>query len=353
MKNSITFSVFADFHYKKDMYIPSVGDMREIFRRAKRDGAELVLHLGDMCNDYNGSPELMSAYLENDAGLEVFGAFGNHELESATNSMSTTTKRLTNSHASAVFGTEDGKVGDGSVAYYYVDKDLFRFIFTDTNYSVNPESGEFEHNKEASWGAPGGNKREGSLGEDQLRWLESVLLKSADDGKRCIVLSHASFSGIWQSSPDAERVRELFRKANKARKRTVVLAMNGHLHTNNSAVVEDVAYVDINAVRIGWWQSEKFYPYEERNSDSPEFTYEFTNYDAEGNPTETYSRPLSSIRMGAQTLFYSEPLSATVTVTEDGGVTVKGMRTKWMYGKFPPVERDTSSLLEICDFKRE
>ena len=43
--------------------------------------------------------------------------------------------------------------------------------------------------------------------------------------------------------------------------------------------------------------------------------------------------PLSELMMGAQTLFFAEPLSAIVTVTSDGKITVKGSKTEWSYGK--------------------
>ena len=352
MKSSVTFTVFADFHYKKGMYVSGVADMEEIFRRAKKDGAELVIHLGDMCNDYRGSPELVSAYLDNSEGLDVFGTFGNHELETAGNTMRYVTEKLTNTPKKAVFGTPDGTLGDGSTAYYYTDRDNFRFIFLDTNYSVNPETDEYEHNKNASWGAPSGNTRIDSLGDEQLLWLESLLLRSAAEEKICIVLSHSSFCGEWKSSPDAERVRELFTKANLARRGTVALAMNGHLHTNHSAVVDDVAYLDINTVRCGLWRAAKFHPYAEENPEDPKFTYEFTDYDENGNPTRTYQRPLSTLKMGAQTLFFANPLCATVTVTANAGVTVCGSKTEWMYGIAPESEGGTPPLTLISDFKK-
>ena len=116
----VKFTAFADFHYKKGMYIPSVKDMDNILDRAKADNADLVIHLGDMCNDYIGSKELVNAYLDNKYGFAVYGLYGNHELESENNSMPVVTPMLTNREV--VWGTADGKIGDGSIAYYYFDK---------------------------------------------------------------------------------------------------------------------------------------------------------------------------------------------------------------------------------------
>ena len=63
------------------MYISSVADLKQIFAKAAENNAEMVLHLGDMCNDYPRSAEATSAYLYNEQGLEVYGVYGNHELE--------------------------------------------------------------------------------------------------------------------------------------------------------------------------------------------------------------------------------------------------------------------------------
>ena len=52
--SSIKFTLFADLHYKKGMYIASVADIEQIISSAKANGSSFVLHAGDMCNDYEG-----------------------------------------------------------------------------------------------------------------------------------------------------------------------------------------------------------------------------------------------------------------------------------------------------------
>ena len=343
MRKSITFSLFADLHYKKGMYVSCVEDLQKIFKRSEQDGAELVLHLGDMCNDYLHSPEIVNAYLYNTEGLEVYGIYGNHELETEGNTMSNVTPCLTNMADKVVWGTEDSKINDGDIAYYYFDKGCFRFICLDSNYSQNPFSGEYEHNLPASWGSPSGNILPESLGERQIEWLRDVLHSAANQGKHCIILSHSSFSGLWQKCDDAEAVRGLFKEANELRKGTVLLAVNGHLHTDHYAIIDDVLYLDINTVRNGLWVAKPFDPYAEKDMNEPQYTFTYTEYDASGEAIASYERPLSSLRMGAQTLFYAEPLSATVTLYEDGGITVKGSASEWMYG----IEPDPSLALEL------
>lgn len=118
------FVVFADFHYKKGMYAPTVGrDLMPIIERARSSGADMIIHAGDLCNDYLGSPELFDALLRNRYDIPVFGAYGNHELEGAGNTMEVVTPRLMN--RPVVFGTPDGKFSP-DVGYYHVDIDGYR-----------------------------------------------------------------------------------------------------------------------------------------------------------------------------------------------------------------------------------
>ena len=327
--SEVKFTVFADFHYKKKMYATAVGDLEMIYRRAEEENVDLIVHEGDFCNNYGGSLELLS--LLRSCPKPYFGVYGNHELETAGNTMNTVTPYITNRPEKTVWGTDDGRIGDGTVAYYYYDIYDFRFIFLDTNYSLTPD-GEFEHNREGSWTKPKENSRLESLGDRQLLWLENTLTDAANKGKHCIVNSHSTFSGIWKSAPDHKTVRNLFAMANSIRKGTVIMAINGHYHSNRAATVENVFYLDLNTVVNGWWQSEKFFPYAETDESSPKYTFDYTDYDENGNAIDTVKMPLSSLIMGAQTLFFEEPLSATVTVTSEGRITVKGTKTHWRYG---------------------
>ncbi len=44
------------------------------------------------------------------------------------------------------------------------------------------------------------------------------------------------------------------------------------------------------------------------------------------------------LRMGTNTWFFTDPLSAIITIEDDGTVTVDGMETSWAYGVEPPKE---------------
>ena len=327
---SLTFAVFSDFHYKKGMYASRVQDLEPIFERAANAKASFIIHAGDFCNDYKGSPELTNAYLKNPRQMAVYGVYGNHELEARDNSMQIVTPSLTNKADDIVWGTPDGKMGDGSIAHYYFEANGFRIICLDSNYSWKPDAEAWEHNPTASHCPRKGNTYVNSLGPDQLAWLERVLMDAAQKGIPCIVFSHAGFAGKWYSSPDAHKVRDIYAKANALRSGTVLLSVNGHLHTNHAAIIDGVLFWDVNTVFNGDWrggQTEHHY--------ADGMTYDFTDYDADGNPISTVKRNLSELTQAKNTWFFTDPLSAIVTIDSLGTIRIDGAETTWRYGVIP------------------
>lgn len=332
------FLAFADLHYKKGMYAASVQMLEKILARAAGEQVDFVIHLGDFCNDYKGSPEIVRAYLDNPHGLPVYGVYGNHELESAGNSVELVTPLLTNQPVQ--FGSPDG-------GYWYADRGNFRLIGLDTNYSLSPE-GIWEHNRTASYTSPKGNAKTDSIGPEQLTWLRAVLADAAEGGRRVITFSHASFSGIWQSSPDAEAVREIFAEVNESHPGTVMLSVNGHYHTDHFAWRDGVAYWDVNTVQNGFWAHRDTHHYADTH------IYEFIDYDENGHPKgEAQNVPLNTLRQGQNTWFFTEPLSAVVTVEKDGTFRIDGSETEWMHGVLPDKPGDgTKNRIESREGKR-
>lgn len=319
-EKKLRIAVFADLHYKKGMYIASVQDLKDILARANESGVDFIIHAGDMSNDYSRSRELTDAYLKNPYGLAVYGVYGNHELESKDNSMQVVTPLLTNREV--VWGTADGRIGDGSIAYYYTDIQGFRIVGLDTNYSWNPEAEEWQHNQTRSWCEPAGNTASNSLGTVQLEWLEGVLNDAAEQGISCLLFSHRGFSGVWKSSPDTDAVQELIRHANAKRQGTVLMSISGDLHSDHQKLIEDVVHFDVNTVRNGVWRGTPLEHYDRQ-------TYRFTAYDAEGNEIESYDRPISETSMAKHTWYFADPLSAIVDVCTNGEISIEGMESSW------------------------
>lgn len=312
----------------------SIEDLNRIFERANENKADFVLHLGDLSNDYVGSPELLNAYLNNSHGFDVYGVYGNHELESENNSMQAVTPKLTNRSSEVVWGTANGKIGDGSVGYYYFDREDLRVVCTDTQYSYMEDIAEWVHNPTNSWGEPGilGS----SLGPEQLLWLEEVLTDAADKGRKCIVLSHTAFNGDWAgASSDADAVAAIFAKVNAIRDGTVMMAINGHYHTNRIQSKDNICYFDVNTVRNGYWMKDGTPHYTETQ------TFHYVSYDEEGSPDDSGERALNTLWQASNTWFFKDPLSAIVTISLDTGeIEIKGMKTSWIYDVAPDVNNE-------------
>lgn len=328
----LIFTLFADMHYKKGMYLPSVQDMEKILDRAHENNSDFVIHVGDLCNDYLGSPELVNAYLHNRYGLLACGVYGNHELETKGNTMAVVTPLLCSLPEKAVFGTADGRISP-EIGYYYFDIKGFRMICLDTNYSYNEALGVYEHNKEGSWGSPKENTLEDSLGPQQLSWLETVLTKSAEEGVSCVLFSHASFVEDWEHSPEWETVGTLIKKANDRKKRTVVMVVNGHYHEDACKVLDNVLYLNTNVVRNGFWGVS----HEQHYLDGQ--TFLFTDYDKSGRETRTYEKNINELSQAQNTYFFADPLSAVVKLSPDGGIKIEGAKTKWLYDVKPDADR--------------
>ena len=221
---------------------------------------------------------------------------------------------------------------DQDVGYWHTDIKSYRLIGLDTNYSFCEASQQWEHNREASWGAPYGNSKEHSLSPRQLDWLSSVLSDAAALDKKLLVFSHAALSELWHSSPDTPAVQNLFQK----HKGTVMMALNGHLHTNHFAVIHNIAYFDVNTVYNGYWAPCNEEHYNENH------TFSFSNYDSEKNLTGTQTLPLTGLSQSKNTWFFENPLSAVVTISDDGDITIEGSKTNWLHNVMPPIPPSTA-----------
>ncbi len=323
-KNSkkTTFTVFSDFHYIEGMYISSIADMNEIFDRAYENGSSFVLSAGDMCNDIKGSPELINALLNNKYGLTAANVYGNHELE-GPNSMEIVTPTLTNAQ-NVVWGTANGSY-DSSIGYYYFEKDGFRIICTDTNYSWDPTNQIWEHNTTWSYGPPSGNTNINALGPVQLAWLQSVLDDAVEKDIPCIVMSHASLNTGWgEQSYDAATTQKMFEEANKANPNTVMMHISGHSHDDRIENINGIVYMRCNTTRNGYWKAAGTDHYTEED------TFMKETYDENGNFLGYVETPIGSLNGGKNTHFFKDPVSAVVTIDECGIITIDGSTTTWL-----------------------
>lgn len=322
----LKFLVLADLHYFKDVYHAPVESLEKIMARADEAEVDFVVHLGDFSNHYVDSPEIVRPFTENPYGLPVYGVYGNHELEKSGD-IAFVNAALTNQPVT--FGREEDV---GETGYWYHDVKGYRLVGLDTNYMYHEGEDRWYHNSAETWPFVPGTKLPLSLGRAQLAWLRETLRDASEKGLPVIVFTHVDFTGQWHSSPDAEKVREIFAEFPG----TVKMAINGHHHTDRFMILDGIAYFDVNAVHNGYWWPHKEHHY------TTEQTYVYTRYD-HGLRLETYARPLTELRQAKNTWFFTEPTSAVVTLTERGTETdieIEGCETAWMYGVLPPTDSD-------------
>lgn len=339
MSQSVKFSVFADFHYMKQCYPVTQEHLDKVLRRAVDNKVDFVVQLGDFCNDFIAAPEITRYYTENPYDLPAYGVYGGHDLEYVEHSgkdlpRDNTMARVTpflNSDDDVVWGTEDGSIGDGSIGYYYFDCGGFRFVAVDSQYSQNPETGVWMKN--VTYYPEKGQIRTDRLGDKQLAWLETVLTDAANKGIPCIIFAH---SPAWHGYGTEPEAAEIFARVNGIRKGTVMACFNGHLHTNRPVKkVDNILYIDVNATINAWWMGGKAKPHY-----TEEHTYTYTEHDENGMVVSRRERPFVELWQGQYTWFVKDPLSAIVTVTTDGRVTVEGCESEWEYGIAPETPED-------------
>lgn len=322
----LRFTVFSDFHYQNEMNGVKVEDLEKILERAENTNSDFVIHCGDFCQAGIESNQIFKAYLENEQGLKVYGVYGNHELEGSL--MPFTTPRLTNDRE-VIWGTEDGKIGNGYIGHYYFDINGYRIVCTNTNYSYNEAEDIWEHNKRFSWGPPSENVLYNALSPNQLEWLEDVLNDAADKDLKCIIFSHSTFSPLWRSDcSDAQKVRDIFARVNAKKPKTVIAALNGHYHTNHMGMVDGIFYFDVNSNR-GHWQPNKIRHLDESH------TFEYTEYNCFGEKVRSYQKQHLDYYMADNGWFFADKdLSAVVTIDGDE-IMVDGFESEWYEGIVP------------------
>jgi len=99
-------------------------------------------------------------------------------------------------------------------------------------------------------------------------------------------------------------------------------------------VIQNIAYWDVNAAHNGGWRPRKEPHY------APHMTYAYQDY-ADGQKVgDVQQLPINTMTQANNTWFFKDPLSAIVTVTEDGYLKIEGAKTQWLYGIEPDYEED-------------
>ncbi len=273
----VTCCVFADLHYFPGAFSH---DSREwldrILDHASQANADFIVHLGDLTHNTVKFKDFVDYY--NAFRIPTHHVIGNHDNDGVP--FERTLER---------YGLESG--------HYHFDCGGFRFIVLDPNYYLH--DGQYIHYSASNYYAHGPERD--WIPPEQLAWLEETVEGSPFP---CVLLSHESLE-----RPDGVRnqdaARAIIDRANERHPGRVRLCLNGHHHQDHLRILERVVYFEVNSANFYWLQQEH------------------DCYPADVNRRWEYAN---------HTLIYTEPLHAIITLTEDGGIRIQGMKGGFLHG---------------------
>ena len=277
--DSVTFSLFADLHWREGDWSWCEKRLDAIFERAVRENAEFVIHCGDFCHDVAAARGMIAKYAS--GPLPAYHTLGNHEFE-CSDSLEEVVSAL-------------GLARN----WYSFDVRGFRFVVLDTNYHHGPDGAVKHYADESVWEKC--HQMEFVLPDDQAAFLLDAVATAPGP---VAVFSHSSFL----RSPAAKGVsnaREILAAADKARAGRPVLWCNGHHHRDSLFVRDGMAFFDVNTTTSEWIDVEHHaYP--------PELMAKC--------PTSCHS------------ILNAVPVHAIVRMGMDGSIRIEGMKGAFYMG---------------------
>ena len=282
MTDSVTFSVFADLHWREGDWSGCEARLDAIFDRAVRSKAEFVIHCGDFCHDVAAARGMIAKYAA--APLPAYHVMGNHEFE-CSNSLEEVLEAFSLPRN-----------------YYSFDVRGFRFVALDSNYHHGPDGVLKHYADESVWSKC--HQDEMLLSQEQVEFLLDAIRTAP--GPVCI-FSHARF----QYAPGMRGIghsREILSRAEEARAGRPLLWFNGHHHRNQLLVRDGMAFLDVNTTTSSW-------------TDTPHHAY----------PPEL----MAQCPTACHSLLNAVPVHAIVHLTMDGEVEIEGMKGAHFMGITP------------------
>lgn len=269
------FLLFADLHYAPGVFRSLEWEALHAFqKRAEESGCDMMLHCGDLTY-----PERHRDFVEayNSFHIPSYHCLGNHDMDGCTTE-----------EACAIYGMPND--------YYFFDMGGYRFVITNTSYFVK-DGTALSYANGNYFACP--ETRE-TVPQAQLAWLEETVNTSPFP---CVLASHASYERA-NGVRNREEVVRIINEANRKRKHSVLMCMNGHHHRDNLRVLDGVLYFDVNSASYDWVDiKHDKYPAEE---------------------CKKYS-------CLARTVCYNDPLSAVVTL-EGSTITIEGCESSMYLG---------------------
>lgn len=284
--SEIKICVFSDYHYGPKRTPYSFSGLSDILKRANDSGADIVMQCGDFAYDSTENKDFIDAFLHNKYNLPAVFCYGNHELE-MVESLNT---------LNILYETDK--------SYYYRDINGFRIIALDSNHWYD-DDGTFSHYPGNYWGSPKGwAYDQNAFGKEQISWFKNAV-ESTD--LPCLVSAHAPIHKT--DIPEHKELMEYFSAINKKFPKKILMFFSGHTHRNNIEQIDGVVHFNVNSANNGEWRPEEhnFYP-------------------------EEYSKRYPGVKHNAD---FETPLSAIVTVNDNGHVVIEGSETAYRFGVTP------------------
>ena len=276
---AVSFLVFADLHHEPKVFPHDAKRfLDEIIARGINAKVSFMVQLGDFLHTPQENRALADVFAE--APIPAYNVFGNHDNDQESYEYILDMYRLKN-------------------GYYYFDREGYRFIVLDPNYSVvNGELVHYNPNQARS-------HNRGEIPPDQMSWLEETICGSPFP---CVLFSHQSLERT-DGIKNRDEVWRIICRANRSREHAVILCVNGHYHCDYCTFMNGVCCLDLNSSSYYW-------------TDPTNRLY----------PQEVYDKfPISD-----HCIFYKNPLSAVVTLTGTDRITVEGSGGEFLY----PIDRD-------------
>lgn len=286
---TLRFCAFADIHYFPKTFPHDTREWLErILDRAVKSKCDMVIHMGD----FTHKPAEFRDYVDfyNDFKIPCYHTIGNHDDDGNVHEETLDAYRLERS-------------------YYHFDRNGFRFVVTDTNHCLI--DGEWVHYSKGNYYAVG--RKDSSnisrVSPAQLEWMKATIESSPYP---CIVTSHASYERAYGGSPDGKAVRAILNEANAKHPGRVRLVINGHHHHDNVRILDNIVYLDLNSANYEWMaKPHSAYP--------AEYTKQW--------------------RLASHTVMWDDPVSAIITISQDGRIRVEGQKSRFHLGITPAMAK--------------
>ena len=283
--NEVKFLAFADLHHEPGYYNCAPERLAKIRQRAEDNKVDFVLHCGDLTHGPKLVPEIVEQCDE--FPMPMLHCIGNHECDKSSYE-----------EVLEAYHMDNG--------YYYKDISGFRFICYDAN-RMEMDGQVIHYDMKNYWHPPVGIRREDTimvtLGKEQLAWIEKTIM---DSPYPCVLFGHHSFERQHDdfTKEELQAIREMFQRVNKDKQR-VQLVICGHYHVDNLRLRDNVPFFELNSA---------------------------SNYYFNPGHNLFPEEVMRDHGAAAHTLIWTEPLSAVITLRDDGYINIEGSTADYWCG---------------------